>query len=259
MHGQGCVLPVAKHARTSTAAITCHSRMEGSNDRCTFVTGHSNTCQPGRASRTTHRDRGSLTKDFIKTKQPCADGFRWFLRHHKDGSNYQDLLDTLANAGRVNDACWLLAQFGPTNETLILDHLSANAIVFAGSLRVRGNIDVDSVVRVGRGIAAKGTFEATERWSPGDASKPIGASRRAATSPSMYELQAAWNVRCGDRLDLSGQTSVGRAVIVQGTVAEARRWERDGPHESVNQVGHAAVQNLLFVMNNNRRMPTCSS
>jgi hypothetical protein len=64
-----------------------------------------------------------LTKDFIKTKQPCADGFRWFLRHHHEGSNYQDLLDALVQAGRINDACWLLDQFGPTNETLTLDHL----------------------------------------------------------------------------------------------------------------------------------------
>ena len=84
-----------------------------------------------------------LTKHFIKTKQPCADGFRWFLRHCQDGSNYQDLLDALVDAGRVNDACWLLEQFGPTNETLTVDHVSAAAIVFAGSLRVRGNIDVE--------------------------------------------------------------------------------------------------------------------
>jgi hypothetical protein len=74
------------------------------------------------------------------------------LRHHHEGSNYQDLLNALVHSGRVSDACWLLDQFGPTNEILILDCLPASAIVFAGSLRVRGNIDVDSMVRVGRRI-----------------------------------------------------------------------------------------------------------
>jgi hypothetical protein len=37
-------------------------------------------------------------KDFVKAKRPCAEGFRWFLRHHHDGSDYQPLLDVLMRA-----------------------------------------------------------------------------------------------------------------------------------------------------------------
>ena len=52
-----------------------------------------------------------FTKKFLRAKSPCADGFRWFSRHVEDGSGYQQVLDTLVDAGRVGDACWLLSQF----------------------------------------------------------------------------------------------------------------------------------------------------
>ncbi|HRA15220.1 MAG TPA: hypothetical protein PK238_11255, partial [Giesbergeria sp.] len=81
-----------------------------------------------------------FTKKFLRAKSPCADGFRWFSRHVEDGTGYQDALDTLVNAGRVDDACWLLTQFGPTNAVLTVDVLEAEAIVFAGTIEVRGGI-----------------------------------------------------------------------------------------------------------------------
>ena len=55
-------------------------------------------------------DACHVTKKFLRAKSPCADGFRWFSRHVEDGSGYQQALDTLVNAGRVGDACWLLSQ-----------------------------------------------------------------------------------------------------------------------------------------------------
>jgi len=97
-----------------------------------------------------------LTKTFVKAKRPCADGFRWFLRHHQDGAGYQQLLDALVADGRVDDACWLLAQFGPTDAVLELDSLEAEALVFAGTLEVRGSINIGSVLRTGGGIRCGG-------------------------------------------------------------------------------------------------------
>ncbi|EER57779.1 conserved hypothetical protein, partial [Acidovorax delafieldii 2AN] len=97
-----------------------------------------------------------FTKKFLRAKNPCADGFRWFSRHVEDGSGYQEALDTLVNAGRVGDACWLLSQFGPTSAVLVLDTLEADAIVFAGTVQVRGSIDVGSVIQAGRSIRAGG-------------------------------------------------------------------------------------------------------
>ena len=66
-----------------------------------------------------------FTKRFLRAKNPCANGFRWFVRHIEDGTSYQEALDTLVQAGRVGDACWLLSQFGPTSAVLSLDRLEA--------------------------------------------------------------------------------------------------------------------------------------
>ena len=46
-----------------------------------------------------------FTKKFLRAKNPCADGFRWFSRHVEDGSGYQEALDALVSGGRVGDAC----------------------------------------------------------------------------------------------------------------------------------------------------------
>lgn len=104
-----------------------------------------------------------FTKKFLRAKSPCADGFRWFSRHVEDGSGYQEALDTLVNAGRVEDACWLLGQFGPTNAVLEVDALEAEAIVFAGTVEVRGSIDVATVIQAGRSIRAGGGLRARRR------------------------------------------------------------------------------------------------
>ena len=101
-----------------------------------------------------------FTKQFLRAKSPCAMGFRWFVRNIEDGVGYQQALDTLMEAGRVDDACWLLAQFGPTNDVLELDHLDAEAIVFAGSVQVRGSVDVAGLIHVGRYIQAGGGIRA---------------------------------------------------------------------------------------------------
>src|SRR5687768_15159372 len=93
-----------------------------------------------------------LTKSLIRAKSPCAAGFRWFVRHHEDRGDYQELLDSLVAAGRIDDACWLLSQFGPTNAVLSVDAIEAQAVVFAGTIEVRGSIEVDTVLRAGRSI-----------------------------------------------------------------------------------------------------------
>ena len=80
-----------------------------------------------------------LTRSFVRAKRPCTDGFRWFVRQFGEGGNYQDLLDTMVAAGRVGDACWLLEQFGPTDEVRVVDAIEADAVVFAG--KYAGGLD----------------------------------------------------------------------------------------------------------------------
>ena len=109
-----------------------------------------------------------ITKSFIKAKRPCAEGFRWYVRNGKDATTYQGLLDALVDAGRVDDACWLLSQFGATDAVLSLDSIDAEAIVFAGTLEVRGNVEVSAVVRAGRDLRVGGSIRAGRSVVAGD-------------------------------------------------------------------------------------------
>ena len=84
-----------------------------------------------------------LTRNFIKAKNPCVDGFRWYLRNHAEISDYQGVLDSLVLAGRVEDACWLLAQFGPTSAVLQVDSIEAEAVVLT---ILPSNVDVLGLV-----------------------------------------------------------------------------------------------------------------
>ena len=138
-----------------------------------------------------------FTKKFLRAKSPCADGFRWFSRHVEDGTGYQDALDTLVNAGRVEDACWLLTQFGPTNAVLTVDALEAEAIVFAGTVEVRGGIDVATVIQAGDVRADWGVQVEGDITCGGD-------------------LRAVWDVVCSGRLSLRGGAFVGQDLIAQG-------------------------------------------
>lgn len=127
-----------------------------------------------------------FTKTFLRAKSPCADGFRWFVRNIEDGSGYQEALDTLVNAGRVDDACWLLTQFGPTNAVLSVDSLDAQAVVFAGPLEDRGGIDVDTEVQAGRSIQAGGGMH----------------------------LEAGWGIKAGESIHANGSIKAGESLSV---------------------------------------------
>lgn len=131
-----------------------------------------------------------ITKAFIKAKQPCADGFRWYVRNASANDSYQQLLDTLVAEDRVSDACWLLEQFGPTDAVRTLDHLEASAVVFAGTLKVRSHIDVDTVIAVGRDL-----------WA--------GGGIRAGTS-----ITVGGDLSCDAALACEGECRVGGDVLV---------------------------------------------
>ena len=188
-----------------------------------------------------------FTKQFLRAKNPCADGFRWFSRHVQDGSGYQEALDTLVQAGRVDDACWLLTQFGPTQEVLTLDALGADAIVFAGTLEVRGNIEADTVVRVGGDIRAGSGLRAGGAVTAGGDIRVAGSLQvrgalqaggdvRADWGVDVEgdtrcggDLRAGWDAVCGGRLQLQGGAFIGQDLIVHGAV-ECGKGLRVGGH-----------------------------
>src|SRR5690606_118681 len=107
-----------------------------------------------------NRSAMQLTKKFVKAKNPCTSGYRWFLRDQNGQGDYQAILDALIADNRVDDACWLLDQFGPTDAVLTVDFIDAKALVFAGTLIVRQGIAADTVVRAGGWIRTEGGIKA---------------------------------------------------------------------------------------------------
>lgn len=171
-----------------------------------------------------------LNKQFIKTKRPCAEGFRWFLKHHQSGADYQPLLDALVRAGRTGDACWLLEQFGPSDAVLELDALDADAIVFAGSLVVRDGIEVDTVLVAGGAIRAGGGIRTGQTLSSGagiraggaircggdlTAGGDVGAQWNIAIAGALRvvgNVRAGWDLACGDVADIDGNCIAGHGI-----------------------------------------------
>jgi len=177
-----------------------------------------------------------FTKRFLRAKSPCADGFRWFSRHVQDGGGYQQALDTLVAAGRVDDACWLLEQFGPTNEVLTLEALDAEALVFAGTLVVRGPIDagrlrVGRAVRAGAGLRVHGPLGVGEDLRVEGAlvcegALQVGGDLRCAWGAEVHgactgggDARVAWDLLCHGPLALAGHALVGQDLWAHAGVA----------------------------------------
>ncbi len=145
-----------------------------------------------------------LTKKFVKAKNPCAGGYKWFIRDHNGQGDYQAVLDALVADGRVGDACWLLDQFGPTDAVLRLDSLDANAIVFAGTLEVRMGISVDTVVRAGRSIVTGGGIRAGESIVAGENITAGGNIASGGNLRAGGDVAADWGIETATRLDCGG-------------------------------------------------------
>ncbi|MCG7326970.1 FapA family protein [Achromobacter sp. ACRQX] len=145
-----------------------------------------------------------LTKKFVKAKNPCAGGYKWFLRDHNGQGDYQAVLDALVADGRVGDACWLLDQFGPTDAVLRLDTLDATAIVFAGTLEVLMGINVDTVVRAGRSLITGGGIRAGESIVAGENITAGGNIASGGNLRAGGDVAADWGIEIGTRLDCGG-------------------------------------------------------
>lgn len=175
-----------------------------------------------------------LTQTFLRGKNPCAMGYRWFVRNDLSGKDYQTAMDTQVAAGRVEDARWLLENFGSTNAVLELEHLEADNFVYAGTLIVRGDVRVSGQLLVGRslqvgaGIRA-GTVEVGEDIHSGGAIfaetllKAGGAIKTAWSVEVQGDIRAeslrtGWELRCDGKVQLQGEAIIGREVQVQGAL-----------------------------------------
>ena len=172
-----------------------------------------------------------FTKQFLRAKNPCANGFRWFVRHVEDGVGYQQALDQLVAAGRVDDALWLLGQFGPTNAVLRADGLEAEAVVFAGTVQVRGGIDVDGVIHAGRSIHAGGGIRAGGAIVAGE------------------DIRAGASIRGQGRLHCGGDLRAGQGIVAGGALTGAGHieagWGIRAAHDIVAQGAIKAGESLV--------------
>ena len=210
-----------------------------------------------------------FTKKFVKAKNPCADGFRWFLRNYRDGGNYQELLDALVEEGRVNDACWLLNQFGPTDAVRVVDAIDAQAMVFAGSLHVRGSVEVDCLVRAGRSLQVDGGIRAGFGQVAGvEHGIFVGDQLRVdggvfARGPVRVgddmrfgwgvdvdgdlqcagDLRARWGLDCSGAATIGGNLQLGRDLTIEGDLRCERAIQVGGFIQARGQVraGHGIL------------------
>lgn len=153
-----------------------------------------------------------VTTSFVRAKNPCADGFRWFLRNHRDGSDYQQLLDSLVEAARVEDACWLIDQFGATHTVIAVDFLEADAVVFAGAIEARRGIDIGGKLRAGRAIRSGGSVQATGDLVAGEDIRAAGVIRSGGKLQAGTDVYAPWGLGAGGAVHIGGNLKVGGDV-----------------------------------------------
>ena len=110
-----------------------------------------------------------ITKELLKEKGACADGYRDFLKEYPvdkypDGVEYQELLDCCAEKN-FEYGSWLLEMFGRTDEVRKIggDLIIEKGIIFAGQLEVKGCIEAGDGIKAGWGIEAKQYIHAEKR------------------------------------------------------------------------------------------------
>lgn len=175
-----------------------------------------------------------LTQNFLRGKNPCAMGYRWFVRNNLSGGDYQAAMDTQVAAGRVDDARWLLENFGSTHSVLELEHLEADNFVYAGTLIVHGDVRVPGQLLVGRGLQVgggirAGKLEVGEDIQSGgaifcDELLLAGGSIKAAWSVEVQgdiraaNLRACWELRCRGNVEIKEGVQIDREVDVEGAL-----------------------------------------
>lgn len=175
-----------------------------------------------------------ISSTALKAKRSCASGYRWFARRFKSPTEYQSVVDALVADGRIDDACWLLDQFGPIESVLVLDALSADAFVYAGSIEVRGEVDVESNVRTGGSLRAGGSIRTGGAISVGNdlhagaGLRTLGPLRTGGHLVSDWSVEVHGALTCGGDLRVRGSLACGAALRSEGATVVEEDLEVDG-------------------------------
>ena len=173
-----------------------------------------------------------ITKELLKEKGACADGYRDFLREYPvdkypDGVEYQELLDCCAEKN-FEYGSWLLEMFGRTDEVRKIggDLIVEKGIIFAGQLEVRGCIEAGDGIKAGWGIEAGRGIKAGRGIEAGDgikagwgieAGRGIKAGRGIEAGDGIkagrgieadYGIEAGWGIKAGDGIKAGCEVGV---------------------------------------------------
>ena len=148
-----------------------------------------------------------ITKELLKEKGACVDGYRDFLREYPvdkypDGVEYQELLDCCAEKN-FEYGSWLLEMFGRTDEVRKIggDLIVEKGIIFAGQLEVRGCIEAGDGIEAGRGIKAGRGIEAGRGIKAGCEFGVYAGLRCKITNKTFRKIVAKErpeNIMCGE-------------------------------------------------------------
>lgn len=171
-----------------------------------------------------------ISSTALRAKRSCASGYRWFARHFDNPAEYQRVLDALVVDGRVDDACWLLDHFGPVAAVRVVDSISALALVFAGSLEVRGDLrcgaalsaggnadiehdlEVNGPVRAGKSLRVGGSIVGSDGLQVQHGLRSGGSIR------SGLHIDAGWGIVAGSDIVAEGAIRAGECVVSAGDI-----------------------------------------
>ena len=149
-----------------------------------------------------------ITKELLKEKGACADGYRDFLKEYPvdkypDGVEYQELLDCCAEKD-FSYGSWLLGAFGKTDEVRKIDGdlIVEKGIIFAGRLEVKGCIKAGEGIKAGWSIKAGDGIEAGGGIEAGNGIK-AGLGIKAGYGIEAGEgIEAGNGIKAGDEFGI---------------------------------------------------------
>ena len=145
-----------------------------------------------------------ITKELLKEKGACVDGYRDFLKEYPvdkypDGVEYQELLDCCAEKN-FEYGSWLLEMFGGTDEVRKIggDLIVEKGIIFAGQLEVKGCIEAGNGIKAGWGIEAGRGIKAGRGIEAGDGIKAGRGIEAGYGIKAGYGIEAGDGIKAGD-------------------------------------------------------------
>ena len=165
-----------------------------------------------------------ITKELLKEKGACADGYRDFLKEYPvdkypDGVEYQELLDCCAEKN-FSYGSWLLGAFGKTDDVRKIegDLIVEEGIIFAGQLEVKGCIKAGGSIKAGDGIKAGGGIEAGNGIDAGLGIKAGGGIKAGDGIDAGLGIKAGYGIKAGDGIEAGGGIKAGDGIEAGGGI-----------------------------------------